>query len=498
MTPPPSTTIKESFARTPFQRVDPRTLPEPVNSPGAIKLLRATLITLILVLVFEGLARKLQIKGTNVVIFLLKDVIVAALGIQIVRMHRPKMIDWFWTAYLVEIALFLPVIISTAWHDPVLAVFGAKEYLLYPIVAFAVFISFAKAKTSEMISFFRWLALLVLPTAGIAILQIRLPPDHWLNLSVEGTDLDGFSAGGQLRVSSTFSFVAQYCAFINAEVFLVMAALNNLRDVKWYLRGFYLLTVPLMIISSYITGSRGAVLVNCAIIAIAAALSLMRFQVRSALRVILIIGGLLITLVVAHQVLPDAFSAYSTREEGHLLGASTEIQQRIYGSLFDWMGDAFSTPFFGYGLGIMSNGSELLSSYAYEQRASAWTETDFATTLFEGGLYLVIIWYAFRYFVIYQVTRLYMRSVNGEFALPGAFCVGFVIVIGLSGTLAIQPPIAIWWWLSVGSGLLFWWKSIEPKEDADGNVGAPPPVQEKKIRGQSPYAARLHAQSKTP
>jgi hypothetical protein len=472
----------------------PRLAADRPNSPKAIRYLRWTLMLLIVELTFEGLARKLNIKGTNVAIFLLKDVIVALIGIQVMRLRRPPTIDFLWAAYLVECILMLPPFLSTAAHDPILALFGAKEYLLYPMVAFGTFLAFEHASIAEIISFFRWLALLVIPTAGIAILQLHLPPTHWLNLSVEGESLEGFSAGGHLRVSSTFPFVAQYCAFINAEVFLTMIALNSLRDVSWFRKLIYLSIVPLLIISSYITGSRGAVLADLLIIAAAAGLSLFRFQARSALRVIVIIIGLLITLAVARYAMPDAFVAYSLREKGQLLGASSEIQARIYDTMFDWMGDVFTTPFLGYGLGVMSNGSELLSNYAANIRAFSWTETDFATTLFEGGIYLVVVWYGFRYFIIYQAVRHCLIMRGEELSLPAAFCVGFVVVVGFTATLGIQPPIAIWWWLSVGTAQLLWWKSVEPKKDADQpddpSSGPPPP---RKARGQSAYAARLHA-----
>ncbi len=413
---------------------------------------------------------------------------------QILRLKRSKAIQFLWTAYFTAGVFFLPCILTTAAHDPLLALFGAKEYLLYPLVAFAVFLGFENSSIAEIVGFFRWLALLVLPTAAVALLQLRLPPEHWLNLSVDGQSLEGFSAAGYLRVSSTFSFVAQYCSFINAEVFIAMIALNNLRGVSFLPRLAYLSVVPLLIVSSYVTGSRGAVLVNCVVIAIAAGLSLMKFQARSAVRILFIVGGLLLTLAVVHLAFPDAFAAYSEREDGQLLGASSEIQQRIYDSTFGWMSGITTTPFLGYGLGIMSNGSELISSYALATRAYTWTETDFATTLFEGGFYLILVWYGFRYYVMYQVTRRFLAMKSGELSVPCAFCIGFVIVIGLSGTLAIQPPIAIWWWLSVGTSLLVWWKSVGPKPDApDAQPPPPSAAVPGKIRGRSSYAERLHA-----
>jgi hypothetical protein len=471
----------------------PRPLLDKSNSPLALRCLRWTLFTLVLVLTFEGVARKINFAHSSVVIFFLKDFIVAVLGLQILWLRRSPAIQWLWTAYVVEVILFLPLIISTAFHDPVLAIFGAKEYLLYPMVGFATFLAFENSTVAEIIAFYRWVALLIIPTTAIALYQLHLPADSWMNMSVEGGSLEGFSANGVLRVSSTFSFVAQYCAFLNAEVFIMAIALSNLRDIGLFRRAVYLFLVPLLILGCYMTGSRGAVLTNLVVIAAACGLSLMKFQARSAIRFVVIIFLLGLTLAATQYAVPDAFQVYSTREDGQLVGASSEIRDRVFDSFFGWTSDVSTTPFLGYGIGIMSNGSETLSDYAAVIRGANWTETDFASTLFEGGIYMVVIWYLFRYFVIFQCVRRFLAVRNDELSVPMSFAVGVVIIVGMIETIGIQPPIAIWWWFAVGSVLLFWWKSEDPSQSTSQSTTpkiGPPTVP--KVRGQSSYAARLH------
>ena len=471
----------------------PRPLLDKSNSPLALRCLRWTLFILVLLLVFEGLLRKINFAHSSIAIFFLKDFVVAVLGVQVLWLKRSPAIQWLWTTYVVEIVLFVPLLISTAWHDPVLAVFGGKEYLLYPIVGLATFVAFESSTVAEIIAFYRWIALLVIPTTAIALYQLHLPADSWMNMSVAGESLEGFSANGVLRVSSTFSFVAQYCAFLNAEVFIMAIALSHLSDVRFFRRVIYLSLVPLLILGCYMTGSRGAVLTNLVVLAAACGLSLMKFQARSAIRFVVIIFLLGLTLAATQYAVPDAFQVYSTREDGQLVGASSEIRDRVYDSFFGWTSDISTTPLFGYGLGIMSNGSEMLSDYAAVIRGANWTETDFASTLFEGGIYMVVVWYLFRYFVIFQCVRRFLAVTNDELSVPMSFAVGVVIVVGMIETLGIQPPIAIWWWFAVGSVLLFWWKSQEPSPSDSASTTpkiGPPTVP--KVRGQSSYAARLH------
>ena len=468
-----------------------------MNDPKATRRLQHWLLFLVLVLTFEGILRKKAPPGLKQAIFFLKDFIAIWLAVQVAQMRRPPAIRFLSTAYTAVSVLMIPVIIATAFHDPLLALFGAKQYLLFPIVGLAVFMAFENATHEELLRFFRWIALLVIPTSLIALLQSRLPSSHWLNLSVGGTSLEGFSAGDKLRVSSTFPFVAQYGMFLNAQIFITAITLSHLRNLRRVWKIACLSLLPLLVLGSYITGSRSAVVGNVAILLLACGLAMTKLQSRVALRLAMLIAGLYLAFIGMEHLFPSAFTAYRAREEGQVIGFSTEVRERTLGSMFDWAPITRAPPsFLGYGLGVMSNGSETLSHYAADWRSGgAWTETDFATTLFEGGIYLMIVWYGFRYFVIYHTLRRFLGGVKGDLAISAAFCLGYVMVIGFTGTLGIQPPVAIWWWLGVGTSLVLWWKCVEPTP-TDGGSGTPgltivPPPG--KFRGRSIYAEQLHS-----
>lgn len=469
-----------------------------MNSPTATRSLRRLLLLLVIVLTFEGLLRKKAPYGLKELIFFSKDLLTLVIGFKVFRMQRPPAIDFLWKAYGIAVFLFIPVLLATAFHDPLLAVFGAKQYLLFPLIGMATFMGFQDTARDEIARFFRWTALLVIPTCLVALLQLRLPADHWLNLSVAGESLEGFSAGGKLRVSSTFPFVSQYAIFLNAEVYVVMVALSQMEGLKRAAKALYLSLIPLLILSSYITGSRTAVVGNASIVAIACALVLFKFRAGTAIRLGLIVAGLYLAFLGVRHFSPESFVAYAAREEGKLIGVSSEVQGRTFDSLFGWLeGGGIAPPsLLGYGLGVMSNGSNAFSRYAAGWRAGGvWTETDLATTLFEGGFYLIAVWYGFRFYVIYQTARRFLFDVHGQFASSGAFCQAYVILTGAIGTLAIQPPVAIWWWLAVGASLTFWWKSVEPVSSADGSGDATvvPARPAGGIRGRSVYAERLHS-----
>jgi hypothetical protein len=165
-----------------------------------------------------------------------------------------------------------------------------------------------------------------------------------------------------------------------------------------------------------------------------------------------VIGIALFGLIQAKY--PEFFAAYQARVTG--TGESShavEMEKRIMGGLLDWTEGTEQAPpsLFGYGLGVMSNGSDKLSAYAAGWRSGGyWTETDQATTFFEGGWYLVLVWYGFRFWIILRSLVLVLKLRHLEFRIAAYFAWGFILIIGVTGTLAIQPTEAIWWWLAVG------------------------------------------------
>lgn len=423
---------------------------------------RQNLLYLIVgVLVFEGIVRKL-VPALGVVVFFLKDILCLLAVYDIVQRKTGVASISIYHQWKKVAILFFPLFINTLFFDPALGFFGAKQYLLFTVTAVLVPLTFPAHRLNEFKRFVAFVALMLIPTSLVAMLQISLPPSHWLNMSVGGDSLENFSAAGRLRVSSTFSFTGQYSFFLNmVTAFLAVRFFLPYSSKNRFLRQISTL-VPLilgvlLLIGAFITGGRTAVLGCGAVILIGFIFSAWRSPQLFFRKGVMIFSILLVALLLTRAVKPEFFEAYDQRSKGYGgVSQSEEVQERVLDSFMGWTvwfwDQDWRSIVLGNGLGVMSNGSDQLSSYAAGVRAGGfWTESDFASSIWEGGLYLVFIWYGFRIAVIVACFRVWRTIKSPTLITACSFMLAYVIIIGLIGTLGIQPPMALWWWLSVGA-----------------------------------------------
>ena len=419
------------------------------------------LYVLVTTLIFEGLIRKIVPSAVGLVVFFLKDILCLYTLYLITVTRLPHMVTWLSILWKTLAVLFIPLLIYTAFLDLPLSIFAAKQYLLYVGVGILVPLAFPSDRIQSLKRFTLFFALTLIPTTLVAILQNSLPSTHWLNLTVGGDSVAGFSAAGFLRVSSTFSFTGQYSWFLNAVcAFTILNFLLPPRIDDSFFSSKIVLTLILgilLIIGVFITGGRTAVLGNVGCVLGGFVLSSLKSPVLS-IRKGLLAGLFLIpSFWLLHAIKPQFFGAYEARSSGtEQVSHGEEIQGRILDSLLDWTNwygkQDVPSMLIGNGLGIMSNGSNRISDYANKIRANGfWTEGDVPTTVWEGGIYLLFVWYGFRLAVIFFCFRMWQSIKNPAYSAASSFLLANVIINGAMGTIGMQPPQALWWWLSVGS-----------------------------------------------
>lgn len=408
---------------------------------------RKLIYALLVVLIFEGVLRKaLPVLGIG--IFFLKDVL-CVVGLYFFVQTKLSVTSKKTATFFKAAIIFIyPLLLYNLFIDPILVVWGGKLYLLYFVVAILMTIAFPADYKNRFRFFSNILGILIVISVLTGALQLNLPTTHWLNRSVGGESLEAFSSAGKLRISSTFSFTTQYSYFLVFACALFFAFFFiNIKNKKSSLL-FLLIQLGILIllmVGGFSTGGRSAVLGIVLIIVIGficIGLNNPFFALKKTLIPILL---LLFVFPLIQIWKPEYFAAYTERSSGNK-------NDEILGRVLEPFIQLKSSSFLGHGMGVMTNGSDKISSYAASIRNSGfWTETDFSTIVWEGGLYLTVVWYGFRLFVIFTSFRILLSIKDNNFYSAGAFLFAYILVQGLIGTLTIQPPLAIYFWICFGA-----------------------------------------------
>src|ERR1035438_6041910 len=110
-------------------------------------------------LIFEGIIRKVAPPSVGIVIFLLKDFLTVILLLLCFFGERNAETSRLLNAMGILFLTLMPCAIATASNDPLLAVFGVKQYVLFPTVAVAMCAAYLPNHFKQLYTLFRIIAL---------------------------------------------------------------------------------------------------------------------------------------------------------------------------------------------------------------------------------------------------------------------------------------------------------------------------------------------------
>src|SRR5215203_3794359 len=122
------------------------------------------LYLLVATIVFEGILRKL-VPPLRTPLFFFKDFLCLIVIFQLTKLKLRDMTERLRKVWSFLFFLFLPLLLFTSFKgDPVLAVFSAKQYLLYVVTGLLVAVSFPVFRESQFRLFLFLVTLLIIPT----------------------------------------------------------------------------------------------------------------------------------------------------------------------------------------------------------------------------------------------------------------------------------------------------------------------------------------------
>jgi hypothetical protein len=419
---------------------------------------------LLVVVIIEGAIRKWFMPSASEFVYFYKDVLMIAILFGYWRkLGKPHLlIKRHLKVFLVILGVFLLYTLASMGFPggphPLIGLLGLKAYCLYIPLAFLAPRAFRSKE--ELLGFLKWYALLVLPVAMIGVMQfLESNPQSTLNryaISEEttgrATDIAMFStASGNsfVRITSTFSYVTGLSIYLPVMFALLLAitSLNSKRLLAHAIKMVYYGAVGAVVVTSFMTGSRSAVL------AMAGSAFIFYFFTarRNTLRRLQQIAVLGVILYFAFSsFFPQAYDAFYTRTFG-TEDRMSEGWERMTGALSLPIEEASYAGLFGYGVGLTQNAVPALMKrlgLPYENPIPIGYEGEPGRVTLEIGMIGFLLYTMLRLVLLFIVFRMSLAIRDPEskaLAIAAAAALVFPLIVG--GAISTHTQNVYQWFL---------------------------------------------------
>jgi hypothetical protein len=418
--------------------------------------------------VCEGVIRKL-VPPLQAQIYLLKDGMLVAAYIGFISSRLPtgihsRAMAGLSTLLLLSLAYFGIELFNPNSPSILLSIVGLKNYLLYPPLAFILPYMFSSSQDLERK--LRKYAIIMIPFAGLGLLQFTLGADHWLNgyVSYDEENVRNIAMFGvgdvKVRTTGTFSYPGGYTTFLTVMLYL---GIGLVASKNWRFSGnlWPWTLVVVTVAAIFTTGSRAPiyapVLTAPVVLYIWSSRGIM--SVGNVVKVG--IACICISIIVA-LIAPEAIEAYQHRAEH----SGDNAIDRMLSPLIEAYGALTESPIIGAGM-ASTHGSAvtIMGTLDYWWLDGKFFEQEGARVLQETGVIGFILVYAARIWLLAKAITLGVRFRTPLYAAMAGVIAGFfaqylfLIVIN-------NPTGGIYYWSA--AGLLFamyrleWQKATAP------------------------------------
>jgi hypothetical protein len=415
-------------------------------------------------LVCEGVIRKL-VPGLQAQVYLLKDGMLVAAYIGFISSRLPtgihlRAMAGLSTLLLLSLAYFGIQLFNPNSPSILLSIVGFKNYLLYPPLAFIV--PYMLSSSQDLERKLRKYAIIMIPFAGLGLLQFTLSPDHWLNGYVSYDEenvrnLAMFGAGDErVRATGTFSYPGGYTTFLTVMLYLGvgLAASKNWRFSgnlwPWTL-------VVVTVAAIFTTGSRAPIYLTVMTAPVVLFIWSSR-GIMSGGNVLKVgIACIFIAIIVA-LIAPEAIEAYQYRHEH-----ADDTIFRMLAPLVEVYGTLTEAPIIGAGL-ASTHGSAvtIMGTLDYWWLHGLLVETEPARVLQETGVIGFILVYVARIWLLVKAISLGLRFRTLLYAAMAGVIAGFLAQHSVALIVINNPTAGIYYWFA--AGLLFAMYRLELQE----------------------------------
>jgi hypothetical protein len=308
-------------------------------------------------LIFEGALRKWFLPGLATPLLVVRDPLAVWLVITCwTKGYFPFNI---YVSVMVWVGIIATILTLFIGHGSLpVAIYGARIYLFQFPLIFVIANIFNR---DDVIKIGKWTLIICIPVTLIVALQFFSPQTAWVNKGVGGEVEQGFSgAMGFSRPSGVFSFNSGNTLFYSFAACFIFYFLLNMKQFNKLIiiaaSLCLLITIPLSI-------SRGL------LFSVAITLFFGVFAIsRKPQYLAKLIFGILLTLIAFMILSQQSFfqtstAAFTSRftsaneQEGGLEGV---LMDRVLGGILSGLYKSTDVPFFGYGIGSLTNVGTML------------------------------------------------------------------------------------------------------------------------------------------
>jgi hypothetical protein len=362
-------------------------------------------------LIFEGALRKWFLPFLATPLLIVRDPVALWLIFKLLNTNRFKG-SIFLTICVIITVISIFTAVFFGHGNFFVAVYGARTFLIHFPMIFVIGTVFNRNDVLKLGKVFLYISI---PMTVLVIMQFYSPQSAWVNRGVGGDVAGaGFNgANGYFRPPGTFSFTVGNSLFYSVvPCFLFYYWLTPTYFKRWILilaTGCFIIAIPLSI-------SRG-LFFSAGVTAVFAMMAVSRkpqylVKMLSVLVIGLVVGVILSQLSIFQNAL-EAFTArFTSASESEGGAIEGTLLNRYLGGLLDSFDGANNIPFWGIGIGALSNvGSTLLSG----QIIKGLSEGEWGRIITEMGFIMGLIIILVRMlFSLQFVVECYKRLSAGD------------------------------------------------------------------------------------
>ncbi|MEQ8463068.1 hypothetical protein [Coleofasciculus sp. E1-EBD-02] len=420
---------------------------------------RLAVKTTLVVVVIEGALRKWAFPQASQLLYFLKDFILFGAYISYFSLPNTKLKlagkHHTITALTCIVALWcLFQSFNPSLGSFVIGIFGIKNYLFYLPLMWLLPHLFRSEE--ELYKFLRSYLLLLIPVGILAIAQFLSPPSSPLNVYVNDDTAFALSGNNTVRVTGTFSYIAGYSIYLGFCLCLLLPLLTRQQSRLW--RSLTIVEVLLVVITSFMTGARGLMII--AILLIVGYFSLQGLtQLGNILRSIpkFILPGILAFIATTVWFRP-AVEAFWIRAS-----TSNDLPARIVGSFTDPFRFFAYKGIDGYGTGatFQANGIiRALLNLPSGEYIPVFYESEMGRIALELGPIGFLLWYGFKLVLLLALWNVY-RQLKRPFLRQLALSAFLLQAIMFNSQLIFNPTANLYYWFL--NGFIFLLPQLEQK-----------------------------------